>query len=383
MAHGWEKGEMIGRDLATEPPGYWVAVVLVVSVAAGCGRTSSGEPGAALPMDASQAQHGPAQDDRCIAPTRFEPGGRTEAWRHDRTTLLVVTQGRPNHRGQDVVAGEGEPVMLVGKFAYGPLDKDLEDEDVDVYMQYDAPCGPWVLLGTGRTTKDSDDAPAPGLDNDGGRVFYRLPKEAKAPKVGRHPVRMSVRGDHSVAAFDLYVIGPGTQAVVLDIDGTLTTDDFQVVRQILEKIRTRSYVPRMLVKAPELVTAWADAGYLPVYLTGRPEVLFEPTREWLQAKAFPPGPVHLVDHTREVLPTNDGVGRYKAEFLQKLTSSGVKIFACYGNASTDIYAYELAGVDKKHTYIIGKNRGKEGTVAVRNYREHLQDIGTPPRAERP
>jgi hypothetical protein len=318
----------------------------------------------------------------CIQPSPLNPEGKVVPWRHDRTGLLTVTQGRPNHRAADMVVAEGDRQVLSAKFAYGPADKDLEDEDVDVYVLDDPPCGKWVRLGTARTTDDDDTSQVEGIPADEGLAFFEVPEDKRLP-AGRHPVQMVVRGDHSAAAFDLYVLKPGTPAVVFDIDGTLTTDDFQVVREIFEKIVTHTYVPRMLVRSEDTVIAYASAGYLPVYLTGRPEILARPTREWLRAKSFPPGILVLAQSAQDVLPIREGVGRYKAGFLQRAVRCGLEIQAAYGNAPTDIDAYELAGISKKSTYIVGKNRGMRNTQPIRNYREHLKELGAIPPADHP
>jgi len=321
--------------------------------------------------DGAPADYSAAEAGTCAKPLAFAPPKKPAGWKHTTTKLLVVTQGPANHRAQDVVAVAGAPQVLIGKFAYGPLDKDLKGEDVDVYMQKSPPCGPWVLLGTAVTSQDGQHGQKYGINDDGGRVFFTVPA-AHARPVGRYPVRMLVRGDNSVAALTLYVVSSKTDAVVFDIDGTLTTDDFQLVTQLFIKLQNGTYVPKAYAGATDITTTWAAKGYLVLYLTGRPDSLRTITQKWLVQQKMPPGPLHLTDTLAQALPTSSGVAKYKSDFLKKTVKEAkVALGAAYGNATTDIEAYEAASVPKARTFIIGKNRGKKGTVAVTSYPVHL------------
>lgn len=324
---------------------------------------------------------GPVQD--CLEPVSFDPPGLPQPWRHAATRLLTVSQGAPNHRGQDVLAVAEGPQVLVGKFAYGVFDKDLKDEDVEVYLQRQAPCGRWESEGVWETSEDGEYGDRFGVADDGGRVFLELPPARLRP-VGWHPVRMLVLGDHSTAAFRLGVLHPGTEAVVFDIDGTLTTADFELIRELFDDLLRGDYVPEMYPAAPDVVWTWQQRGYLVIYLTGRPDLLRGISEAWLRELGFPAGAVHLTDTNQQALPTEAGVARYKAEFLQRLqTELGLELVAAYGNASTDISAYEQAGVPKERTFIIGSNAGHEGTVAVEDYGSHLLELQDLPEAAAP
>ena len=303
-------------------------------------------------------------------PNPFVAPGPAEGWDHTTTELFIVTQGSANHRGQDVVARVGEPQVLIGKFAYGVFDKDLKDERVEVFIQDDPPCGPWTSLGSDLTSEDGEFGTQYGVEDDGGRIFFTIPVEDERP-VGRYPVRMLAHGDNSVAAFTLYVVEDGTTSVVFDIDGTLTTADFELIKELFADIFSGAYVPDMYEGAVDVVNVWADKGYLVVYLTGRPDMLRSASQGWLQDLGFPEGAVHLTDTTTQALPTSGGVAKYKTDFLDKLKGQGVELFAAYGNASTDIEGYENAAVPKERTFIIGKNAGASGTVGIASYPEHL------------
>jgi phosphatidate phosphatase PAH1 len=304
----------------------------------------------------------------CSKPVPFVAPGKPAGFLRTETKLLVITQGKANHRGQDVVVAAGAPQVLIGKFAYGPFDKDLEAEEVEVWVR-PKPCGSWVSLGKLLTSKDGQHGTLYGIKDDGGRIFFKLPTPLLP--VGRYPVRLLVLGDHSVAKLTLHVVKPDTGAVVFDIDGTLTTDDFQLVSQLFSQLFLGKYVPKMYTGAVDVVKAWTVKGYLPIYVTARPDLLNAISKDWLIPKGFPPGALHLTDTTTQSLPAN--TAKYKADFLNKLQAAGteLEIYAAYGNAGTDIEAYESAQIPKARSFIIGKNGGNKGTVALKDYPSHL------------
>jgi hypothetical protein len=309
----------------------------------------------------------------------FAPPATPAGWRHSSTGLLVTSQGPANHRAQDVVVASGAPQRLVGKFAYGPFDKDLDDEDVELFIQRDPPCGVWTSLGK-QATSEGQHGTTWGIADDGGRIFFEIPA-AEALPVGRYPLRMLVLGDHSQAKLSLTVVAPGTRAVVFDIDGTLTTDDFELITQVFDQLAKGSYKPKAYPAGTQVARTWHDKGYLLVYLTGRPDWLRRITLPWLQDQNAPPGPLHLTDTNGQALPTANGVGTYKTAYLNELKQQGVTLHAAYGNATTDIQAYLAAGVPKERVFIIGKHGGEQGTVALNDYPSHLptaQAAPTPP-----
>ena len=316
----------------------------------------------------------------CAEPTPFVAPGAPAGWRHESTRLFTVTQGAANHRAQDVIVQEGEPQLIVGKFAYGVFDKDLKDEEVEVFIQERPPCGGWTSLGVQLTSEEGQYGDQYGIADDGGRIFFPLPAEQARP-VGRYPLRLLVRGDESQAALTLTVLPAATSTVVFDIDGTLTTADFELITELFTELFAGEYVPEMRDGAPEIVWRWASKGYLVVYLTGRPDFLHRQSLDWLVAKGFPPGPLHLTDTTGQALPSAGGVGTYKTEFLSKIKDEGgVFLDAAYGNATTDIQAYAAAGIPLESTFIIGDHGGEGGTVGLVGYPEHLAEAQAMPAA---
>ena len=307
--------------------------------------------------------------------------GETE-WKHKRTELFVAKLGSARHRGQDVIVRAGETQLLIAKFAYGEIDKDLKGETVDVYVQRDGRCSTWEWLGDAITSREGDHGTKGGVDDDGGRIFYTVPA-GKELTAGVHAVRMQVRGDRSSAAFNLIVIEPDTDVVVFDIDGTLTTGDKEVTNEVLAELDNRTYVPKGYADGSTVVSQYAKKGYLVLYLTGRPDLLKDITVRWLKDQGFPPGAVRLADQLEQVRPKNDGVGKFKRDVLLRLTGQQVNVAAAYGNAETDIWAYAEAGIPKSRTYIIGKNAGKEETLPLKSYVEHVPVIRDLPASTTP
>ena len=60
----------------------------------------------------------------------------------------------------------------------------------------------------------------------------------------------------------------------------------------------------------------------------------------------------------------DSAAEYKTERLMELQDMGLVFHYAYGNAESDITAYENAGIDKAATFIIGEEAGMAGTVAI-------------------
>ncbi len=310
-------------------------------------------------------------------PPKFDPGPKL-AWKHT-ASKITAKLGSPNHRGQDVVVNTDLAMVLIGKFAYSPLlvDKDIKDERVDVWMQYD-PHKAWTKLGSDHTSHDGEHGTTHGFEDDGGRIFYTL-KPDQRPDPGRYPVRMVCRGDLARAEFDLHVVTKGTKAVLFDIDGTLSIGDGELLHELIDDMIGGSYSGKAYADAAKVASAYHDKGYLIVYLTGRPEVLHRMTREWLTENGFPDGIRHLTDSKSQSLPTDSGVMAYKRDYIKYLTDSvGIDIAYAYGNASTDIKAYEEAGLSKATTFVIGKHAGAKGTVALTSYTAHLPFVAKVP-----
>jgi len=315
--------------------------VLAISAAAaafaGCG------------VDAADGATGPTPPAlvRCVG-TPFTPAP-TEAWRHSIQSPITVAAGPAGHSMQDVLATPGSAATIPGKFAYGLVSKDLEDEKVRVFL--DA-CAGWTILGDVLT--DSD-----------GRTSLPVPASLA---VGIYDVRLQVLGDGTVAPGRIWILPAGTHLAVTDVDGTLTTGDEEIVQDVFadlfEPIFSGSHVPAAYPGAAALTNAIAGRGHVLVYLTGRPYWLTAKTRGWLSGGGFAGGPLHVADSNGEALPTPAGVGAFKRAWLQSLVARGFVLDEAYGNATTDVSAYAGAGIPASATWIIGPNGGSGGTHAV-------------------
>lgn len=285
---------------------------------------------------------------------------------------IVAASGDPDHSAQDVISPPAESVTLEGKFSYGAVSKDLEDERVQLWI--DDCAGSARQLGAALT------------DSDGrGRVTL---EPAAVPAPGTYKIWWRVAGDGSVTQAWLRVIPRGSKLMVLDIDGTLTTDDVELFQDIFtdlfKPILGGDHVPSAREASAQLTNLRRGQGYQLVYLTGRPYALMGRSREWLAQQGCAPGTLHLTDSVSQIAPSDGVVGEYKAAYLRRLQALGYTFEAGYGNATTDIYAYGEAGLPKPRTYIAGKHGGESGTVDVGDgWAAHVVDAAQEPDAQQP
>jgi len=133
-------------------------------------------------------------------------------------------------------------------------------------------------------------------------------------------------------------------AVVFDIDGTLTTK--------VHAIRT----PRD--GAAEAVRAFADGGYLVVYLTARLSLFQWHIPGWLERHGFPDGRIH-VTQSRDDRKHPES---FKQRVLEAYTANGWTLVAAYGDSSTDFEAYANAGLPRNRVFAL-KCEGAEACQA--------------------
>lgn len=255
--------------------------------------------------------------------------------------------GDANHRGRDLLLNPGDPQWIIAKFAYGTItgnpftfDNDLEGEQVDIWLLRG--CGSkWELLGSAITT--NDDAfgngphdPVEGVEDDGGRVYFEIPA-AKALGVGRHRVHLVVRGDQSSTELTLQVVPPGTPIVVTDVDGTITESEYIEFEALLA-----GELPPVHVDAAGVFDILASKGYLPMYLTARPEWLGQRTRDVLAMNGFPPGIVHTT--TSDTGAVGGSASEFKTGELAVLKKRGMVPAFAFGNTETDAEAYDNGGI---------------------------------------
>jgi phosphatidate phosphatase PAH1 len=172
-----------------------------------------------------------------------------------------------------------------------------------------------------------------------------------------------LEGDGSCAEHYDAMEPPGTKVVITDVDGTLTTEDGELIKELQDG----TYAAAMKGAADRLLQTWAAKGYAIVYITARPHLFRAETRAWLSGKAMPAGAVITAKEIGDA-------SAYKTLWLERMkTELGWNIVAAYGNADTDISAYNNAGIPKAATFIIGPLAGTDGTVAIPNddYSAHI------------
>ncbi|MBI4508867.1 MAG: hypothetical protein HY698_04475 [Deltaproteobacteria bacterium] len=344
---------------------------LVLSFVLGCG---SGTPPGPLPIDSSGTRADASPNSgrvdgspsartlsQCTGRpfTKRSPGG----WKN--LGSRIVAQGEPAHAGEDFLGPLGTPPVIRGRFLYGTLQMALKDEPVRVFLD---DCGGWKNVGEVNTDGD-------------GRIEVVVDRGLP---LGVYEVRMEVVGDASSAPAYLWVLPKGTHLAVFDIDGTLTTDDGELIQQVLADVFSGSYVPKAYPGAVALTDAHRGIGHVELYMTGRPYWLTSKTREWLSEHEFAMGPLRLAGSNAEAFPSESGVGKYKLEYLKSLLEAGFVLDLAYGNATTDIYAYREAGISPELTWIIGKNAGEDGTNAVKDsWEPRVSEVNALPSVNQP
>ncbi|MGE0868561.1 MAG: hypothetical protein AB7P03_08365 [Kofleriaceae bacterium] len=177
------------------------------------------------------------------------------------------------------------------------------------------------------------------------------------------PLYAMVEADGTCTEHYNALLPAGANVIITDIDGTLTTSDEELFKQISDE----SHVPAMMAAADTLMQTWATKGYPIIYVTARPHLFRSETRRWLDDLGFPPGPVITA------IEIGDTAG-YKSRWLDRMFDVfGWVPVAAYGNADTDIIAYETSGIPKDRTFIVGPLAGMSGTVAIENndFSEHI------------
>jgi hypothetical protein len=304
---------------------------------------------------------------RCPAPGALPFRLQADGFASAANRSLAAASPRIKDQASDVVGNPGGPSATIylgddqapaaGPIAYrgvkartgvndGLLATPLPGEPVSLWS-YDAAATAWSQLG--RTTTDGDGA-------------YQLGETGFVAPPGQ-PVYAMLEADGTCAEHLDYLLAPGARVVVTDVDGTLTTDDAELIHELTDG----GYAAAMKTAADHLMQAWAAKGYTIVYLTARPHLFRAETRAWLATRAFPVGPVITAIEVADA-------AAYKTRWLHRLIDGfGWNVVAAYGNADTDIAAYANAGIAKDHTFIIGPLAGSDGTVAIPNddYSQHV------------
>jgi phosphatidate phosphatase PAH1 len=259
---------------------------------------------------------------------------------------------KPWHMVHDEIVKSGAAATITGKFDYDAvLHKDLEGEYVHVYI-FGTGLSAWQYVG--RYTTDSD-----------GKIQANLGTRP----AGEYQVRMVVEGDLSTVSGYLSVVEPERQAVLFDIDGTLTINDFEAYADYAGVKTAQAYA-----YAPQTVNAYKAKGYQIIYLTARPYWVAKDAREWFGKQGLIPW--HYRSNPYGAGPIPPDTQAHKTNYVKYLRNTvGLNIIRAYGNATTDIAAYADGGIPKADTWIIGSHAGEQGTQALYNdYTYHYSTV---------
>lgn len=294
----------------------------------------------------------------CDAP--LPPLGSPRGFRHT-SSEITAALGSPRHRGRDLFILEGDDAWALGKFAYGALDDDIKDEDVDVYLERGC-SGSWTFVGTYPTTDDGDHETVHGVEDTGGRVFVNLTEEGlPLLERGRHRLLMVVGGDLSSAEQLIEVVHPEAKVVVTDIDGTLTSSEYAALTDVVGLPPAEAHPG-----ASEVMNAFAERGYHLFYLTARPEWMMPLTREWLPMRGFPPGVLHTTLSKAGALG-GDAVAYKTAELAWLQDHTGIVPTYGFGNKDSDVEAYVNGGVEPSRCYYYDLDGDLQGGNAHSDY----------------
>ncbi|NVB36932.1 phosphatidylinositol transfer protein [Pseudenhygromyxa sp. WMMC2535] len=359
--------EEVGETLGTETGGLdEVSETEGSGGDAGSETSDAGET--AETSDTSDTSEDPGFGPWCDPPPACDapapPTPSELGWEHLDSNVIVLA-GDPNHRVRDNFYVPGETQWLLGKFAYGTIDKDLKDEQVDVYVLRGC-SGEWELLGEAWTTEEEAHATVEGVEDTGGWVYFEIPAGQEL-ELGRHRVHMVVRGDLSSADGFIEVVEPGTPLFLSDIDGTLTTYESEEFVDLL-----LGTVPDARPYAAAALSALQDKGYHAMYLTARPEWLVERTREFLDVRGFPPGLVHTTLWFEGAL--GSAAETYKSDELERLADKGLIPAYVFGNTDSDAAAYEDAGIEPLDHRIFIEFDDPNGGRTIQSYQELIDEF---------
>ena len=154
-------------------------------------------------------------------------------------------------------------------------------------------------------------------------------------------IALSVWGCATIPQVEVASPSPSQgQAVVLDIDGTLTPQNMAV------------YEPRP--GAAEAIRALSAKGYKIIYLSTRIPLFQAGLPNWLRQNGFPEGSLHVAQSGVE----RDQADKFKARVLAAYLQRGWRLAYAYGDSSTDFTAYAEAGIPRERVFGL-KRRGSK------------------------
>lgn len=322
---------------------------------------------------ASESTGGQGGESACAPRPRCDVSlpnpGQARDWVHVSSSVIALQA--PLHRGHDMFYGPNDEVWVMAKFAYGLIDKDLKDEDIDIYL--DEGCaGTWTLLDTVRTTDSGGHHPTvEGVEDTGGWVYYKLPSNITLAK-GRHHFHLVVGGDLTSTDVTIDIVDPGAPLIVTDVDGTLTTSENEEFTALVS-----GALPDANPSAREVLSTLADKGYRIYYMSARPEFLVARTHDFVEARGFPPGLVRTTLNTTGALGSA-AVG-YKSGELAAIAARGLVPTYVFGNTESDAEAYDNAMISPvDHRVFFQFSDDVFGGRRIEDYAELLAELSALP-----
>lgn len=158
------------------------------------------------------------------------------------------------------------------------------------------------------------------------------------------------------------------QAVVFDIDGTLTPQIGSV------------FEPRP--DAARALNMFAAKGYRIVYLTARVPIFQAGLPDWLTRNGFPQGDLHVAQNGEQ----RSQPDKFKARILNEYIQRGWFIAYAYGDASTDFRAYAGAGIPRERIFALKRQGARncdrgDYRLCLDGWSENLPFIEEVPRAK--
>lgn len=267
-------------------------------------------------------------------------------------------------RGRDMFYVDGEDQWVIAKFTkWGfPADKDIEGSTVHLFL--DRGCeGTWEDLGIAITTAEGEHPTVEGVEDTGGRVYYKIgPSKKLGP--GRHRVHMVVEEYWNTADAIIDVVPKGTPFFVSDVDGTLTTSENAEAWDFL-----LGTMPDANPYAAEAQSILASKGYRAFYITARPEWLDRRTRDFVKLRGFPAGLVHTT--TTYGGATGGPAAAYKTGEFAMLKAKGLVPAFLFGNKDSDAEAFDTTMIPTDHRFFFQFTDAVYGGTRIDSYQELL------------
>jgi len=131
------------------------------------------------------------------------------------------------------------------------------------------------------------------------------------------------------AEADLFRWPADRTVIVVDIDGTISRTDY---KEVLLGYQDDGSEP--MRHSARTLRRWTE-DYTIAYLTARPRILLDKTRQWLETHGYPRGVVLVAPRTRQLLRQR----RYKTQMLHTLRRHWPNVRIGIGNTGSDAHAY--------------------------------------------